>query len=692
MRASRLLFVLSLALALLPSGVGHAAVTCELQGTTLQVTLSSPIEPVRVVVDAAPVPDAIEVYVGAGEQTCGAVQPDVENTDLISVTDFSPGSSVFTIDLTGGPFAPGQEGAESVGDTSPEIEFVVDLGFGSSDELVILGDGGSDHIVLGGDGINLNAGDEPTLAAHDADVSTTSVELHTIRSNGGADTVDGRGLDQLDPFPARMQVFGGAGDDDLFGGTVADLLVGEGGADTLVGASGSDELLGGDGADDLQGEDGDDRLDGGPGNDTEDGGAGDDTFDQGPDPNGADELIGGPGDLDVVAYDLRDGDLAVSLDGVADDGEVGEGDNAKAELEGVLGGSGADVLTGDASDNFLRGRGGDDELRGLAGSDLLTGGGGDDLLDGGPGIDTTNHFNAGGPVTVQLGGGTATGQGADTLVAVENAEGSQFDDVLVGDGGPNVLAGRGGADLLLGLGGHDSLAGGRGPDILRGGTGDDRLDGGTETDLADFQDAAAPISAHLGAGAASGDGADVLLGIENLRGGRFADTLVGNPGPNRLMGGRGPDRLIGGGGADVFVGGKGNDRMIGGRGRDLFLEDRKRNGRDLLNGGPGRDLANYRKRTRPIVAKVGGLGGEKRERDRLGPGIEDVRGGKAGDTLVGNGKKNRLIGGPGDDRLAGRGGRDTLLGGAGNDRLDGGPGKDRCRGGSGRNQQVACER
>ena len=38
--------------------------------------------------------------VGATPQPCGLVQPHVENTDLVAVSDFSPGSSVFTIDLT----------------------------------------------------------------------------------------------------------------------------------------------------------------------------------------------------------------------------------------------------------------------------------------------------------------------------------------------------------------------------------------------------------------------------------------------------------------------------------------------------------------------------------------------------------------------------------------------------------------
>ena len=696
MRIPRLLLGLSLALALLPPGAAQAAVVCELQGTTLAITLSSPIEPVRVVVvDETPDPDPIEVFVGTTVQLCGGPAATVDSTDLVSVADLSPGSSVFTIDLTGGRFEPGSPlDPEDLVDATPtpEIEFLVDLGFGSSDELVILGNGAPDHFVLGTDGINLNADDEEAAgASHDADVTTTSVEIHTIHANGGTDEIDGRGLGGTDPFPFRMQVYGGLGDDELYGGAVGDLLAGEDGADRLEGGDGDDELLGGPGTDMLEGGDGHDLLEGGEGDDDEDGGPGDDTFDQGADPDGGDVLIGGEGDLDLVAYDLRDGALTVTLDGAPGSGEAGEGDTVGADVEGALGGSGDDTLTGNASDNFLRGRAGNDVLRGVGGDDQLTGGNGDDVLDGGPGVDRASFFGAG-PVQVDLGAGAAAGQGDDALLGIEDVQGGQFDDVLIGDDGPNLLSGRGGRDLLAGGDGNDVLEGGGGNDTLQGGAGDDRLDGGSEADLADFQDADGPVTADLVAGAASGRGDDVLIGIEHLRGGPFADTLVGDAGPNRLTGRRGHDRLVGGHGDDRFFGGKGNDRMLGGRGRDVFVEDAVANGRDVIDGGPGKDLVTYARRVRPVRATLGGPGGERGERDRIRASVEDLRGGKANDVLIGSGKPNRILGGPGDDLLRGRGRRDVLIGGAGDDRLDGGRGKDRCRGGKGRDRRTRCER
>jgi hypothetical protein len=57
------------------------------------------------------------------------------------------------------------------------------------------------------------------------------------------------------------------------------------------------------------------------------------------------------------------------------------------DIEGVLGGSAGDVLTGSAGGNVLVGGPGADSLNGLRGVDLLLGGAGADLLTGGRGID-----------------------------------------------------------------------------------------------------------------------------------------------------------------------------------------------------------------------------------------------------------------------------------------------------------------
>ena len=101
--------------------------------------------------------------------------------------------------------------------------------------------------------------------------------------------------------------------------------------------------------------------------------------------------------------------------------------------------------------------------------------------------------------------------------------------------------------------------------------------------------------------------------IENAKGGRGDDVILGNQTGNRLDGGRGADKL---------VGMQGKDRLMGAQGEDL------------LNGGGGRDILN---------------------------------GGGQEDRLFGGAGKDKLNGGTGDDRLVGGGGNDKLLGGQGSD-------------------------
>ncbi len=56
-------------------------------------------------------------------------------------------------------------------------------------------------------------------------------------------------------------------------------------------------------------------------------------------------------------------------------------------IENAVGGSGDDVITGNAEANVLTGNAGDDRLLGVAGADTLIGGAGDDTLEGGEGDD-----------------------------------------------------------------------------------------------------------------------------------------------------------------------------------------------------------------------------------------------------------------------------------------------------------------
>jgi serralysin len=150
---------------------------------------------------------------------------------------------------------------------------------------------------------------------------------------------------------------------------------GQGGDDTMITGGGSESL---------------ERLFGGPGNDTLSGRGGNDVLNGGP---GADTLSGGTSlqflglrifepNIDTVTYAGRTNDVFADPDGIADDGEAGEGDMLGGDFEEIVGGAGNDVLVGTAAKARIRGkivlRG--SLLEGRRGNDVLSGARAGDML------------------------------------------------------------------------------------------------------------------------------------------------------------------------------------------------------------------------------------------------------------------------------------------------------------------------
>jgi Ca2+-binding RTX toxin-like protein len=186
-------------------------------------------------------------------------------------------------------------------------------------------------------------------------------------------------------------------------------------------------------------------LRGGPGDDTLralgaavlDGGAGGDT------------MSGSGAEID---YRSRVNPVIVDGDGVADDGEMGEGDNVSTDVFRVFGGSASDTFTN--VDAF--GRGGNDTCistevpfgsfcLGGSGDDVFTGGAGEEGFLGGPGADQLNG-----------------GRGSDDL------EGGEGGDTIRGGPGRDFLLGGRGDDIVFGGDGREfEISGGPGNDTLR---------------------------------------------------------------------------------------------------------------------------------------------------------------------------------------------------------------------------------
>jgi hypothetical protein len=202
------------------------------------------------------------------------------------------------------------------------------------------------------------------------------------------------------------------------------------------------------------------HADGGPGADFLDGGAGRNVVNGGA---GNDEL-NGHGGGDVLSGDDGDDQLA-----------GGEGND---ELNGGLG---ADGLTGGAGNDVVRGGDGDDELDYFPAYELD----GADTYEGGAGYDIFGYFGRTVSIRVNLDGLANDGQSGENDnvgLDIEEVDGGDVADVLVGSAGPEGLAGRGGNDQISGRGGGDILYGDSGNDGIDGGDGNDTLDGGCHDD------------------------------------------------------------------------------------------------------------------------------------------------------------------------------------------------------------------
>ena len=445
----------------------------------------------------------------------------------------------------------------------------------------------------------------------------------TLYDNGGTDTLDLR----TDKDDQRVYLRP-EGISDVYGLSGNLIIARDTWVENFVAGSGNDLVTGNAVANYLNGRDGDDRLWGSGGDDVLEGGA------------GADWLDGDEG-MDWVSYQGSNAAVTVNLaDGTVTGGHA-EGD-VLTEIENVIGSDYEDVLVGND------------------GANRLEGGAGADQLDGGAGIDWASYQWSDAGVIVDLTEGTVEGGHAqgDVITNIENVTGSDYGDVLWGDGGANRLEGGEGFDQLWGSGGDDLLEGGDGNDWLYGSTGADRLDGGAGFDVLSYQLSDAGVTINLEAGTLTGGYAqgDVFTGIERIVGSDYRDVLTGDNRSNVLYGIGGDDELRGNDGDDLLEGGAGADQ---------------------LNGDAGVDWALYLESDVGVTVNLGDntASGGHAQGDVI-TGIENISGSDYHDVLTGDIGANVLYGIGGDDELRGNDGDDVLEGGAGADQLDGGAGID----------------
>jgi Ca2+-binding RTX toxin-like protein len=374
---------------------------------------------------------------------------------------------------------------------------------GDGDDLLDGGDGDDTlFTAAAADGADVYLGGLGTDLV-DYSARTANLSL-TIALSSAADTNDGAAGENDDLTASVENLTGGSGNDVIKGSAVSNVLRGGAGNDVLWGGPGGtctadvDQLFGD---------------------------AGDDTFEMGAALDCGDDLTGGAGN-DVATYHDRANALTVSRDDAANDGEATEKDNVRADIELLVGGQGADTLSGGTVAVKILGCAGNDVITGSSANDQLAGGPGDDVVNGGAGNDTflesgdeplcfstvrsvtsslrglgSDVLNGGAgiedkldfsgrtaalAITLCVDSAAATGVGtcgnprndgeageADAVLNVEIVDGGSGNDAITGAAADDWLYGNGGDDVLAGGGGNDHLDGGPGTNTLTGDSGAD---------------------------------------------------------------------------------------------------------------------------------------------------------------------------------------------------------------------------
>ena len=200
-------------------------------------------------------------------------------------------------------------------------------------------------------------------------------------------------------------------------------------------------------------------------------------------------------------------------------------------------------IFGDANNNTLTGTNGNDVFQGF---------GGNDTINGGLGNDRSVYTDATGGITVDLAAGTVTGLGVgtDTLIGIEQIQGSNFADHYSAAGFTGVSGVPGtpaGFNSFEGMGGDDVIVGAV------------NIQGQMLTRIS-YASATAAVTVDIAAGTATGNasvGSDSFINVNAVVGSAFNDVLRGSDNPNgtyeQYEGRAGDDLIDGRGGYDFAV-------------------------------------------------------------------------------------------------------------------------------------------
>jgi trimeric autotransporter adhesin len=551
-------------------------------------------------------------------------------------------------------------------------------GGGGADDM--RGGTGDDYYFVDNAGDEVTESDDPGI---DTVYSTVSFTLgDNVEDLGltGTGETDGTGNE------FSNTIAGNGSDNELRGLDGEDFLKGGGGADTLRGGDQDDELHGQAGDDILRGDAGDDEMYGGTGDDDYFVNSAGDFVDEDPG-EGRDTVFVSVLDDYTLTANVENLVLVTSDNGTGNAsnntitgnrfGNFIDGRGGQDTMEGRQGNdiyivdqandivrefngegsdeirtsrtytlsAGVEVETLRTTDNAgtdainLTGNEFNNTLVGNDGANTLSGRGGSDGIDGRGGIDTVNYLDSSAGVFVMLGQNGAPGfaqefgvlpngqvalLSVDTLVSIENVQGSIHRDTLVGNEAVNQLRGYNSDDTYVVQNAGDTIIefAGQGSDEVR----------------ASVSYALATTSCDVETLRTTDDNGTALI---NLTGNGVNNRVVGNNAGNILDGGGGDgDELVGRDDSDTYLVNNANVRITenGGQGIiDTVLTS------VTYTLTPGADVE--------LLAT----------NNDAGTAALNLTGNANGNEVRGNNGNNVLNGGDGRDFLTGLGGQDQFL-------------------------------
>lgn len=338
---------------------------------------------------------------------------------------------------------------------------------------------------------------------------------------------------------------------------------------------------------------------------------------------------------------------------------------AAEDLENLVGGAGADTLTGNSLDNEITGGPGVDTINGLGGTNTVV-----EAKDGNFVLTNT---------TLSINGEVDTLANLQRARLTGGASGNTM-DASAFTLGSVVIEGGEGDDILIGGAEDDTLIGGAGNDLLRGGNGNDiyLFDADTPLgkDTVDEVPSAGGGLDRLDFSATETLGVTVNLSVTGAQtvNANLELVLTSDSSIEWVIGTNRDDQLTGNSLDNYFISGQGNDQIDGRGGLNTLWETRDANftltDSSLVisdsSGTETKTLANVQQ-----AILFGGASDNFIDASAFTLGAVYLNGFAGNDTLYGGYKDDYLVGNDGNDTLYGGAGADTLQGGAGNDILQG---------------------